>query len=106
MTAGKKTPEEKDPDTLGIEQTLRDDAEKQFAHSPESSLNLTGQTPEKLIHELGVHQIELELQAEQLRVAQLALEESRDKYLNLYEFAPLGYLTLSDKALILSLIHI
>ena len=100
MAAGNKKPEEKNTDTPGIEQTLRDDAEKQFAHSPESSLNLTGKTPEKLIHELGVHQIELEMQAEQLRVAQLALEESRDKYLDLYEFAPLGYLTLTNKALI------
>ena len=100
VTAGNKKPYEKNTDTPGIEQTLRDDAEKQFAHSPESSLNLTGKTPEKLIHELGVHQIELEMQAEQLRAAHLALEESRDKYLDLYEFAPLGYLTLTNKALI------
>ena len=41
------------------------------------------------------------MQAEELRRAHLALEESRDKYLDLYEFAPLGYLTLSDKALII-----
>jgi len=100
MTAGNKKPYEKNTDTPGIEQTLRDDAEKQFAHSPYSSPNLTGQTQEKLIHELGVHQIELEMQAEQLRAAHLALEESRDKYLDLYEFAPLGYLTLTNKALI------
>ena len=100
MAAGNKKPEEKNTDTPGIEQTLRDDAEKQFAHSPYSSPNLTGQTQEKLIHELGVHQIELEMQAEQLRAAHLALEESRDKYLDLYEFAPLGYLTLTNKALI------
>ena len=100
MAAGNKKPDEKNKETLGIEQTLRDDAEKQFAHSPESSPTFKGQSPEKLIHELGVHQIELEMQAEQLRAAQLALEESRDKYLDLYEFAPLGYLTLSDKALI------
>jgi len=100
VTAGNKKPYEKNTDTPGIEQTLRDDAEKQFAHSPYSSPNLTGQTQEKLIHELGVHQIELEMQAEQLRAAHLALEESRDKYLDLYEFAPLGYLTLTNKALI------
>ena len=100
MAVGNKKPYEKNPEALGIEQTLRDDAEKQFAHSLESPPALAGQSPEKLIHELGVHQIELEMQAEQLRTAQLALEESRDKYLDLYEFAPIGYLTLSDKALI------
>ena len=100
MAVGKKKPKGKNPDTSDIEKTLRNDAEKQFAHSPESSPPFKGQSPEKLIHELGVHQIELEMQAEQLRAAQLALEESRDKYLDLYEFAPIGYLTLSDKALI------
>ena len=42
----------------------------------------------------------LETQAEELRRAHVALEESRDKYLDLYEFAPTGYFTLTDKALI------
>ena len=50
--------------------------------------------------ELRMHQIELETQAEELRRTQLALEASRNRYLDLYEFAPLGYLTLTDKALI------
>jgi PAS domain S-box-containing protein len=50
--------------------------------------------------DLRIHQIELEIQAEELRKSKLALEESLDKYLDLYDFAPLGYLTLSDKGLI------
>ncbi len=50
--------------------------------------------------DLNIHKTELEAQAEELMRTHLALEESRDKYLDLYEFAPLGYLTLSDKALI------
>ena len=79
---------------------LRDDAEEQLVRSPRFSHELKGKTPEKLIHELQVHQIELEMQAEELRNAKLELEESRDKFLDLYDFAPLGYLTLSDKALI------
>jgi len=54
----------------------------------------------KNTEELLTHQVELEAQAEELRQSHLALEESRDKFIDLYEFAPIGYLTLNDKALI------
>ena len=53
-----------------------------------------------LSHELETHQIELELQNEELRAAQEELIAARDRYTELYDFAPVGYLTLGEKGLI------
>lgn len=49
---------------------------------------------EELLYELRVHQVELEMQNEALRQSQDALAQARDRYIDLYEFAPLGYVTL------------
>ena len=78
--------------------SLRANAETQLAHMPlmEASTLLA----DELKHELHVHQIELELQNEELRHAYNALHESRAHYASLYELAPVGYLTLTREGLI------
>src|SRR5580658_6763594 len=53
-----------------------------------------------LAHELHVHQMELEMQNEELRRVQLELEASRDHYSALYDFSPVGYLKLSEEGIV------
>lgn len=81
-------------------QTLRQRAEEALQRRPILN-NLTPEEEQALLHELRVHQIELEMQNEQLRQTQEQLELSRDRYLNLYDFAPVGYLTVGENGLIL-----
>jgi PAS domain S-box-containing protein len=57
----------------------------------------------RLVHELEVHQIELELQNEELKLARERSESIAHKYTSLYDFAPIGYFTLSSEGKILEL---
>ncbi len=80
----------------GIERrkALRAQAEAMVAlfHSDEAQLG----TPEKLLHELLVHKIELELQNEELRSSYAVIAEMRDRYIDLYEHAPVGFLSINS----------
>jgi PAS domain S-box-containing protein len=79
---------------------MRQDAEGKIAQAKGSSRQMKEKTPDKLIHELQVHQIELEMQNEELRKTHLVLEDIKDRYIDLYDFAPVGYFTFSDDGLI------
>lgn len=79
---------------------LREQAEQLNRRSPQTLPKVTPQDVESLVQELRVHQIELELQCQELQHAQTDIEESRDRYRELYESLPMGYLSVDAAGLI------
>ena len=89
-----------DPDTS--EQTLRSRANDRLRSPDDPDLELMSpEETRRLVHELRVYQVELEIQNEDLRRAQEELEASRARFADLYDFAPAGYLTVSETGLII-----
>ena len=80
---------------------LRARAEEVAAQSPDSIEALSEEEAQQVLHDLRVHQIELEMQNEELRRAQEELDALRARYFDLYDLAPVGYCILSEKGLIL-----
>jgi len=81
---------------------LRQRAEQVYsAEAATAQEPLSPEQMQQVLHELRVHQIELEMQNEQLRLTQRELEASRARYFDLYDLAPVGYLTLDGQGLIL-----
>ena len=79
---------------------LRQKAEEKLRTQIERLQKLSSKDIRDLVHELGTHQIELEMQNEELRRAQEELEASRSRYAELYDFAPVGYFILDKDGMI------
>ena len=92
---------DKDESRLTSAAELRRQAEERLhANMAELRSPRTGEETQRLLHELEVHQIELEMQNAELRRAREELELSRDKYAELYDFAPVGYFTFDASGMI------
>jgi PAS domain S-box-containing protein len=90
-----KTANKKADELRRLAEEMMEDGNKK----PESSAM---QDPLALVHELDVYQVELEIQSQELRRSQLNAEKLSRSYQELYDFAPVGYLTLDKKKRIVS----
>jgi PAS domain S-box-containing protein len=96
MTSNHHPP--KDADEL--RQCAESVAAARAALAPDVPPALTPEETERQLHELLVHQIELEMQNEELRSAEAELNAARARYFDLYDLAPVGYCTISEQGLI------
>ena len=92
------------PDIKSEAENLRHKA-AEIAKKRLSLKNILPSVPEmlKLIEELEIHQVELEMQNEELVLTRSAAQHAAEKYTELYDFAPLGYLTISKEGRIIDL---
>lgn len=93
----------KQPSPADVPGDLRVRAEKFLAAGGPGLKQLPPDEVLQLVHELQVHQIELEMQNEELRRAQETIIETGNRYADLYDFAPVGYVTLDPQGLIVEI---
>ncbi len=91
----------KEKSQMSVRAELRRKAEKQLKTTlPEACFFHGEDETRRLVHELEVHQIELEMQNAELRHARYEMETALEKFTDLYEFAPVGYFTLDQNGVI------
>jgi len=84
-----------------LRQRALGEARERNALIPENVSRLSVEEARALLHDLRVHHIELELQNEELRASQELLERTRARYFELYDLAPVGYLTIDEAGIVL-----
>jgi PAS domain S-box-containing protein len=77
---------------------LRKKAEKFIHHNKEHKHPINPNETQRLLQELQVHKVELEMQNEELKKTTHDLECSKEHYLDLYNNAPVGYMILDEKS--------
>ena len=96
MAAIKGNPEDSKDRVIKAEHDLRRRAEQQAGETSAGGTEAPSlEEARRFIHELNVYQIELEMQNEELRRTQSALETSQERFIGLYDQAPVGYVTLN-----------
>lgn len=88
------------PDLHQLRKQAEETARGKMTRLPENIDEIQLEDTRRLLHELQVHQIELEMQNEELRRIQAEMEASHSNYSDLYDFAPIGYLTFDKAGLI------
>ncbi len=94
------------PISVGVGATLRQRAEallrdQDLELKADQDGNMPPEIARRLLHDLRVHQAQLEMQNEELRNVQAALDAARARYFELYDMAPVAYCTVSEHGLIL-----
>jgi PAS domain S-box-containing protein len=89
------------PDQAALRLQAEAAARARAEWAPEHLEALSPEAARRTLHELRVHQIELEMQAEELRRAQGELDAARALYFDLYDLAPVGYCTVDERGMIL-----
>jgi PAS domain S-box-containing protein len=103
---GSKSPKDSPQNTITSQEkdTLRQRAEdileKKRVNSTSNTEEMSSEEIRRKLHDLQVHQLELEMQNEELRRTQVELDAARARYFELYDLAPTGYCTLSEAGII------
>ncbi len=101
MAKNRRTPSTSETPGVRPPRTLRQRAAAHLQKTWQELAAMPAPDLQRLTYELQLHQIELDMQNEELRRAQSELREVRNRYVDLYDFAPVGYLTLDVDGMIL-----
>jgi len=96
-----KSSESATPQATALRKRAEETVREKTVQSPENLKALSPDEVRQMLHELEVHQVELEMQNEELRREHEKLDAALARYFDLYDLAPMGYVTLSEQGLIL-----